>query len=808
MLRRFAALAVSLALLGGLPYVAVAVLVWPALELSLTEVLARLRGGSLPPGLGSAVLIIVLWAVWGLYLLAVIVEASAWVRGRTSRLRPLGPLQVVAATTIGASLTTPAAAHAATLAPAAVADTPTTDPEPSPHPTATEPGDLPVSGEQVIERERVVDNFDYDSAALTAEMKDELAPVVSMIRTHAVPEEPVRVTGYTDAAGVAAYNQQLSQERAEAVADYLRDQLGENAPAIEAHGHGENHLLEGTDAASQRRAEIAYTVTPQPKPRPMQAPDASAAEHEPQKTPSPTPAEEAPQQETDGSAPDDGGQAVIVVKLPGGFLLTSMAASGLAAGFALGRRRAGPPPSPAPARNAHAAAPHPADPEQPHRETSPETADEEAAAELGTAAVVDLSAGGLGITGPGAPGAARSLIAAALTTDDDPPLHLVIPEADAATLLGAEAAALLADRAPASAIVTPTLSDALTRLHSELVAYPGEAEEDVPAGRADAEPSTPLLLIAGPDENHTAELRALLAQRRPTGIAALLLGRWPRATVTVSGDHTLTTTDTALEHLTGAHWPATDTDTLAGMIAALPARDHRRAELRVLGRITLTTATGPVTLRRRAAFEVAAYLATHPDGPRLERAVADMWPGEATHRANRRFHDAISALRSAVGDDQLILHENGRYRLNPEAASVDLWDLQKLLAATETDPGEDRARARLDRAAADFTDLAAEADYAWAEPLRLELRRRLIGALLACAASVAAGDPRPLLARAVAIDPRHTDAQRALIRAHLDHGDRTAALQAFRTYESAMGEIDAQPDATIRDLVKNIGSRA
>ncbi|MFC4866296.1 OmpA family protein [Streptomonospora arabica] len=798
------ALVLSLALLVGLPYVALAVLEWPALDPSLTEVVARLRGGNLPPGLGTAVIILALWAVWVLYLVAVVAEVAAWVRGRAPRLRPLGPLQVVAATAIGASLTTPAAAHAATPAPAAVTEAPTTDPEPSPQPTPAEPGDLPVSGEQAIERARVVDGFGYDSAALSEQMKTELAPTVSMIRTHAVPDQPVRVTGHTDAAGDAAYNQQLSQERAEAVAEYLRDRLGQDAPAIEPRGEGETQPLDEAGAASQRRAEITYTVTPQPQPRPPQPPGASGPEHEPQNTPSPKPAEEAPQQEADNSALTGDDQAVIVVKLPGGVLLTSMAAGGVAAGFALGRRRAGPPPTPA--RHAHTAAPRRPHPNQPHRETSPETADEQAAAELGTATVVDLSAGGLGITGPGAPGAARSLIAPALTTNEDAPLRLIIPRSDADDLLGAQTTARLAERHTPALTLTPDLSHALTLLHTELLARPDSDDEAPPT--ADAHPSTPVLLIASPDADHTAELRALLAQGRTIGIAALLLGGWPRATVTVNADHTLTTTDTDLDHLTGAHWPATDTDTLAGMIAALPARGRHRTDLRVLGPITLTTATGPVALRRRAAFEVAAYLAAHPDGPRLERAVEDMWHGEATHRANRRFHDAISALRSAVGGDQLILHENGRYRLNPAAVRVDLWDLQGLLAATETDPGDARARARLDRAAADFTDLAAEADYTWVEPLRLELRRRLIGALLSCAASGAADDPRPLLARAAAIDPRHTEAQRVLIRAHLDHDDSTAALQAFRTYKTAMAEIDAQPDATIRELVKNIGNRA
>ncbi|WP_345556040.1 OmpA family protein [Streptomonospora halophila] len=793
-LRRITALTVSALLLVGLPYTGLVLLDWPALDLSITAVLAHLRGGALPPGLGPAALILALWAVWGLYLSALIGEVSAWLRGRTPRLRPLGPLQVLAATAIGATLATPAA-HAATPSSTAVTETPTTDPEPAP----TAPGDLPGSEAQVIERERVVDDFGYDTADLTTAMKDELAPVVSMIRTNAASEKVVRVTGHTDAAGDATYNQQLSQRRADAIADYLHDQLGNAAPPIESYGKGESQLLEGANAASQRRVQVTYTVTPQPPTHPSDRPDPSVSEEEPETTPT---AQETGHAETPNP---ESHEAVIVVKLPGGFVLTSMAASGVAAGFALGRRHRGamPPAEPAttaPEKERASGRTAPAQPQSAPEEPA------DAPADVDASTVLDVSAGGAGIIGPGAPAAARSLLAAALTTDQEPPLHLIIPNEDAAALIGTETATLLVESATSRVRVTPTMSDALTQMHTELLARPDDEDDDATNG-THPEPPAPLLLMASPADDHTDELRALLAHGRRSGIAALLLGSWPESTCTITAEHTITTTDPSLHHLAGAHWPGTEAETLSTLIANLPAptaHEKTPARLRVLGRITLTVANQPTALRRRAALEVGAYLAAQPDGATLERAVEDLWPGESTHRANRRFHDATSALRSVVTNhDQLVLYENGRYRLNPAVVTVDVWELQSLLTTVETTPSDARARAELHHAAAGFADFAAEADYPWAEEHRRHLRRRMLNALLRCAADSDDDGAHGLLTQAIAIDPYSEDAHHALIRLHLDNGDTHAATETYRQYESAMRQIDIEPSARIRDLLAN-----
>src|SRR5690606_30037901 len=134
-----------------------------------------------------------------------------------------------------------------------------------------EPG-APQAGESengLVERTRTLDGFGHDSAELPEEAQADLDPVVQMIAGHAAAGVPVVVTGHTDATGDPDYNQELSQRRAEAVAEQLRTRLGEAAPPIQARGLGSAAPLQEADPedAAQRRVEIAYTVTTTPPPQ-------------------------------------------------------------------------------------------------------------------------------------------------------------------------------------------------------------------------------------------------------------------------------------------------------------------------------------------------------------------------------------------------------------------------------------------------------------------------------------------------------------------------------------------------------------
>jgi outer membrane protein OmpA-like peptidoglycan-associated protein len=62
-------------------------------------------------------------------------------------------------------------------------------------------------------------NFDLDSGTIRSESKPTLDKIVAVLRAR--PEWKLKVEGHTDATGGEAHNQQLSQQRAEAVKGYL-----------------------------------------------------------------------------------------------------------------------------------------------------------------------------------------------------------------------------------------------------------------------------------------------------------------------------------------------------------------------------------------------------------------------------------------------------------------------------------------------------------------------------------------------------------------------------------------------------------
>ena len=79
--------------------------------------------------------------------------------------------------------------------------------------------------------------FDFDSYKLTEEARPVLNQVAGILKQH--PEAAVVVEGHTDSKGTATYNQKLSENRAQAVVDYLVEQ-GVKAENLSAIGYGKS----------------------------------------------------------------------------------------------------------------------------------------------------------------------------------------------------------------------------------------------------------------------------------------------------------------------------------------------------------------------------------------------------------------------------------------------------------------------------------------------------------------------------------------------------------------------------------------
>lgn len=92
-------------------------------------------------------------------------------------------------------------------------------------------------------------NFDFDKATLRPEGADKLNQAVEVLREHT--SVLVNVEGHTDNVGSDAYNQALSERRAQTVVNYLVGK-GIDASRLRPTGYGESRPAESNDTGEGR----------------------------------------------------------------------------------------------------------------------------------------------------------------------------------------------------------------------------------------------------------------------------------------------------------------------------------------------------------------------------------------------------------------------------------------------------------------------------------------------------------------------------------------------------------------------------
>ncbi|HLH07375.1 MAG TPA: OmpA family protein [Terriglobales bacterium] len=102
--------------------------------------------------------------------------------------------------------------------------------------------------------------FDFNKATLKPTAKERLAKVAGIILAY--PDLQLKIDGYTDNIGAAEYNQQLSEERAAAVRDYLISQ-GVSANNVIAQGFGKSDPIasNATPEGRQQNRRVEMLVS-------------------------------------------------------------------------------------------------------------------------------------------------------------------------------------------------------------------------------------------------------------------------------------------------------------------------------------------------------------------------------------------------------------------------------------------------------------------------------------------------------------------------------------------------------------------
>ncbi len=600
--RRVTALLLASAILFGLPCVLVFGLSWPQLDLTWQSALIHLRSLTMPRGLLTALLMAALWGVWALYVAALAVELVARLRGSGPWIRPLGPLQVVAATAIGASLATPASA--ATAATAAV-DTTHVEQQVEPghseddqHARSgaaaeeTSPGASATAvsnpGENA-ERSRTVAGFGLGEVTLTDPMRQDLSDVADLVRDFGPADTPIRVVGHTDSSGPEDINRELSEQRAESAAEYLRGELGEQAPTIETEGAASAEPRDG-DERSQRRVEIVYEVStgsgtesetaspgadgheddPPPEGGQAGADAADTTDSQAATGASRAGGNDDESDATAGSAASEDGTPVVMLEVPHVAATGALVLAGVVGGYAAGRKGPGLSriqlslPGIPGRSTASTGRTTPTSRVVPSAQARPTPA-----AEIDPRVTVELDhVPGLGLTGPGARPAARRLVVNALGDPAQCPARVLMTEAHAVRLLGPETSTVVRAHACDPIRIVDSMDEALERMQREL--HDRETAPD------DTTEARPLILVTEGDARHETALAELLLHGQHNGVSAVVLDRWPLGgSCEVAEDGLITETSSPLNKLYHASWPGSDQSEVATAVRAY--RDSRTA---------------------------------------------------------------------------------------------------------------------------------------------------------------------------------------------------------------------------------------
>ncbi|MFW2367969.1 MAG: OmpA family protein [Desulforhopalus sp.] len=105
--------------------------------------------------------------------------------------------------------------------------------------------------------------FDFDSAVIKKNVASVLNEAGKIAKEN--PDLKVTVEGHTDSTGPEAYNQTLSEKRAQAVADYLVNNAGVNVGNLKVVGYGELKPAYSNDTKEGRAKNRRVEFTPAKK---------------------------------------------------------------------------------------------------------------------------------------------------------------------------------------------------------------------------------------------------------------------------------------------------------------------------------------------------------------------------------------------------------------------------------------------------------------------------------------------------------------------------------------------------------------
>lgn len=459
---------------------------------------------------------------------------------------------------------------------------------------------------------------------------------------------------------------------------------------------------------------------------------------------------------------------------------------------------------------------------------------------------VDLvGLGGLALSGPGAADVARALVTALMAKGGPLVNQVVVPEATAQRLLP-ELGAVPGLRVVADLPAALTEAEVEILRRSRLLESEDTPDFETHRRRFPDDPLPAMIFVVGDERDHQGRVDAVasLGGRLGVGLVVLDGNRELPARLEVEDDGGVT--NAAPQSLAASFQGATlyrlraeEGVEVARVLAAAredaaeveprevdvpketaqaepepteiatPSAAGCEVRVQLLGPYRIEVNGNEVrTGLRSSARELLAFYLLRPKGASAEAAMDAIWPDADLVKGSQRFWTALGNLRSRIRKetevDHRFLDKDGEiYRVESGIFDVDLWRFQAALAEAAKCSDDQALIGALSRAVAAYGGHLLEGSYyEWVEPVREELRRRALDALLRLAElRKANGDTEGALAaveQAIGVDPYAEELYRRAMSMLSELGRPEAARGLFRELEERLADIDLDPhDETV-----------
>jgi len=106
--------------------------------------------------------------------------------------------------------------------------------------------------------------FDFDKSKLKPEAKETLDEIIEEL-SELSTDVAIQINGHTDSTGEADYNMNLSEERAHAVADYMKENSDLDSETMEIQGFGDTEPIASNENEEEREKNRQVEIVINPK---------------------------------------------------------------------------------------------------------------------------------------------------------------------------------------------------------------------------------------------------------------------------------------------------------------------------------------------------------------------------------------------------------------------------------------------------------------------------------------------------------------------------------------------------------------